>query len=329
MNLKNNIKQILLCLFIMIIPFPLHITGLMPLIMNDSGANYLPLSTIALLTSFITISYLIYFFICYIIIKAILGKIAKNFVLNKKIFCITAFIMPFIFCSLYIITYRPDNLLSVTVQYISENVQKNIHQNDIQSMETSILNYEHICEFTFLEDDTNAQINFYIQPNADEIISKLSCGSDYEYKVYNKFSHDDFWYLLNSANVTFKDNSDRNLSHLQHENLESKTYFKYNDIQFVAVSYPQKSFAVLIEFIQIGESYYISDYHGYNQSDNEKKYQDLIKQLWSNRAIFSTNFFNAFGYDDDYFDRLQNENILLIDGDYFKINDTPLVYVYR
>lgn len=321
---KTKIIAIIISLVVLIIPIQLHFAGLMLLFMNNTG-GMIGFATIIIMVALMTVFYKLHFSICYFVVNTIFKFLDKINPIEeyKKIYITFSYVMPILFCTLYMgsyLPYSPPALLFNAIGHIS-------HFNTAGSLELKCKSYDNIAEFTLSSEYSGSTINFFTNDIKSEVISKISFGKEYEYRVYEKYSSDDFWYFINSANELFKDNPDRNLAHLQHENLHSLIHFKYDDMTFVTVSYPNKSFARLTEFIKIGDDYYISNYAGFSDSSSPKKFQNMVSDMWSNRTFYSSNFIDIFGVDKCYFEKFKSDKISTITEDFFE--NSPLVYLYR
>lgn len=317
---KGKLFTVFLGIIALIIPFPLHYTGLAPLIFNDTGATYLPLPEILLWTAFIFACYFGYFKALKSVLKVLLEK--HKFPFREKIFMRFSAVLPLLFCFSYFATYQPNSIPAKLMWQLNET----LFSHSINSLETKFESYDVLADFT-ISQPNNASISFRISEDGEKILSKTVYLDVFEYRPYLKLSHEDFWYLLNTANRLYMENPEMNREHLPYVDLKSNHYFTLKDIDFVSVAYPMKDFLVLTEFIQIGNDYYMADFGSYLNSEWESKYQKMVQMIWANRSTYSDDFFKTFGSEQEYFSLLIHPDQQIYEEDFFKIHDTPLVYL--
>lgn len=316
--MKNPLVTVILSILIMILPFPLHFIGIIPIAFNDSGETYINMITLLIYTAFLLGLYLVYFRI----IEFILTKISNKIQLNKKIYYAFSLILPIFFLCMYIIAYQPDSFLSKSYKIVSEKHYTATKQNSVSDIESKISQSKHIAEFT-MKEYKDLTVNFYI--SQDEIISKLLYNDTYQYASYKKFTSEEFYYLLNYKNQLNLEIINSGSSNNTHKNFSSSNYFKYDNVEFVTIKRSTMEHIDEFSFIKIDENYYVNSFNWGLSHQDDKKYRDLIGRVWSNTDIMSTDFFVEYDGEKLYFKNLENPLILYMDGDFFELNNTPLI----
>lgn len=228
-----------------------------------------------------------------------------------------------------LLLYIPLTICSINVVVEVEDLVRDIRTNyQVRIMEEKIDSYSILGECTIPEFD-GVVVTFFQDSAGEEFISKLSCNTVARYRTYEKVSYEDFWYFVNYTNYLYKTEPDRNLAHLEHENLHSNSYSILNGVELVTVPLAHKETVTSFDFIVYEGNYYMGTCGGGYSSNNSQQYKNLVSQFYQNGDLFTTNFFQDFPFkytmDLKFYEipRYESPQLERLEINYF--SDSPLI----